>query len=393
MYKSTRGRSFGRLKYKSRSRHKPKSFKKHIDPSLFIKKAEPTVAVQNEVKHDFADFNLDSRLENNIQYLGFITPLPIQDQTIPYILDGRDVIGIANTGTGKTGAFAIPLIQKRLQAQQPQQVLIVAPTRELAIQIETEIYKLTYRLQIKTALCVGGQPIFRQREKIKSHPDFIIATPGRLKDLIERGYLNLDNSHTLVLDEVDRMLDMGFIKDIRFILERMPLNRQSLFFTATMPAKVEAICNSFLHEPIKVSVKSGDTASNIEQNIVRLNVGENKLDKLYQILQDDTIQKVMVFGETKRGVEKISNELKARGVMSISIHGNKSQGQRQQALKRFKTDQINVMVATDVAARGLDIKDVTHVINYDTPQSYEDYVHRIGRTGRAGQKGYALTFV
>jgi ATP-dependent RNA helicase RhlE len=387
-------RSFGRPQYNARPRRQNRTTnrKKYINPELFVKKAIAVPEIKHAITHSFRDFQLDPQLFANIEYIGFVTPLPIQDQAIPHVLKGADVLGVANTGTGKTAAFAIPLIHNRLKNGPGSQTLIMAPTRELAIQIEHEIFKLSYKLRLKTALCVGGQPIYRQKMQLENRPDFIIATPGRLKDLLTRDFLKLNNCRALVLDEVDRMLDMGFIKDIKFIMEQMPAERQSLFFTATITSAIEEIIRSFMHSPVEISVKSGDTASNIEQDVIRVS-REDKLDKLHQVLGEQAVSKAVVFGETKYGVEKINKALQERGVKSVSIHGNKTQGQRQQALRRFRSNEANVMVATDVAARGLDIDDVSHVINFDTPQSYEDYVHRIGRTGRAGKKGFAFTFI
>ena len=365
--------------------------KQYIDPARFVKKAVATINVEHTIRHSFADFGLDPRLLQNITSLGFTQPLPIQDQAIPPALSGSDIIGLANTGTGKTAAFAIPLINHRLGSRR--QTLILAPTRELAIQIESDIRSLSQGLGLRTAITVGGQPIWKQKSQIAQRPDFVIGTPGRLKDLLERKFLNLSAFQALVLDEVDRMVDMGFIHDIKSILSHMPAQRQSLFFTATIPPKIEDTMRTFLHNPVKISVKLGDTVDSVEQDVVRVAVGENKFDKLHTILSDDPATKALVFGETKRGVEKISQALAERGMRSVTIHGNKSQSQRQRALGQFRQGQPSVMIATDVAARGLDIKDITHVINFDTPSSYDDYVHRIGRAGRAGNQGMALTFV
>lgn len=362
-----------------------------IDPSRFIKKASIMDDAPYQPQNSFADFALDARLAKNIVDLGYKEPLPIQDQAIPVAMSGSDVIGLANTGTGKTAAFAIPLIHKHLQSKQ--QSIVIAPTRELAIQIESDIQNLSRNLNILTVLCVGGQPLYRQQSKLKRNPDFIIGTPGRIKDLIKRRALRLEFCKSLVLDEVDRMVDMGFINDIKEILSHIPQNRQSLFFTATISPSVEVIMRNFLQNPVRISVTKGETAENIEQDVVRVAVGENKLDKLQSILNDQKTGKTLVFGQTKRGVEKIHTTLSSKGIASVSIHGNKTQGQRQRALLQFRSGEAQVMVATDVAARGLDIKDITHVINYETPQSYDDYIHRIGRAGRAGNKGYALTFI
>lgn len=396
MQNSYRGRGYrgGRTSsryqpHRGRARRGPA--KQVIDPARFIKKASETISTAYEITHSFSDFGLDPRLAANITKAGFSAPLPIQDQAIPLALAGRDVIGLANTGTGKTAAFMVPLLHKQLQARHL--VLIMAPTRELAIQIENDFRLLGAGLGLYSALCVGGQSMWKQRHALERRPHFVIGTPGRLKDLIDRRLLRLENCHSLVLDEVDRMVDMGFINDIKHILTQVPAERQSLFFTATVSPKVETIARSFLNDPVKVSVTTGETADGIEQDIVKVNVGENKFDKLHQLLAQNEITKALVFGETKYGVERINKELASRGIRSVSIHGNKTQGQRQRALLQFRSGEASVMVATDVAARGLDIKEISHVINYDTPQTYDDYIHRIGRAGRAGNKGYALTFV
>jgi ATP-dependent RNA helicase RhlE len=380
-YQNTRGRSPGRF-----------GSKQKIDPARFVKKAIIVdVADEYIATNKFSDFKLDVRLANNIQKIGFNDPLPIQDQSIPHALNGKDVIGLANTGSGKTAAFLVPLLNKQLKAKHL--TLVLAPTRELAIQIEQDLRSFSIGLGIGSALCVGGQPLWKQRSALQRNPHFVIGTPGRVKDLIERNLLKLEFCHSLVLDEVDRMVDMGFIKDITHILSLLPKTRQSLFFTATISPSVETIMRTFLTEPVKVSVKTGETADAIEQDIIRLQVGENKFDKLQEIINQHESTKALVFGETKFGVEKINTALQERGIKSVSIHGNKNQSQRQRALLQFRSGEASVMVATDVAARGLDIKDITHVINFDTPQTYDDYIHRIGRTGRAGKKGYALTFV
>lgn len=398
MQNSYRARQHGRTQ--SSSRYQPNRryggarrgpAKQNINPSRFVKKATADTAPVVEIVNSFSDFQLDERLLGNITHAGFSAPLPIQDQAIPHALDGRDVIGLANTGTGKTAAFLIPIIHKQLKAKH--QTLIMAPTRELAIQIQDEFRKLASGLGLYSVLCVGGQSMYKQKEGLRRNPEFIIGTPGRLKDLADRRLLRLDNCRSLVLDEVDRMVDMGFINDIRAILGLLPSERQSLFFTATITPKIETITHTFLKDAVKVSVVTGETADSIEQNVVNVQVGENKFDKLHEILTKEEVGKTLVFGETKHGVEKIHKALSERGIRSVSIHGNKNQGQRQRALLQFRSGEATVMVATDVAARGLDIKEISHVINFDTPNSYEDYIHRIGRAGRAGNKGYALTFV
>lgn len=364
----------------------------YIDPSRFINKA---VAIENEkpyeAQHSFNDFAVNEQLKRAIIAKGYKQPTPIQDQAIPVVLAGNDIVGIANTGTGKTAAFLIPLIHK-VMTNQRERALIVAPTRELAIQIEEELRGFTKGLRIFSACCVGGAPIGRQMAQLRYNNQFIIGTPGRLKDLIERKRIDLNGFATIVLDEADRMLDMGFVHDMRYLMERMPAKRHTLFFSATLSREIEKLIAEFLNEPTHISVKTRDTAQNVEQDVVRVR-GQVKFDVLHDLLNQDGLSKVLIFGRTKHGVEKLSQSLTEKGLRADAIHGNKSHGQRQQALKRFKENKVTILVATDVAARGLDINGVTHVINYDLPSTYDDYVHRIGRTGRGEQRGKALTFI
>ena len=331
------------------------------------------------------------RIKQNITKKGYETPTPIQDQSIPHILQGRDIVGIANTGTGKTGAFLIPLLDKVVKAKD-ERILVIVPTRELAVQIEDEYRGFSQGSGLQSVCVVGGANIVAQIRALRANPYFVIGTPGRLKDVMDRRALDLSKFQTLVLDEADRMLDMGFINDIRHIVSHMSQERHTLFFSATLSHDIEKLIGDFLKDPVRISVKTSDTAKTVNQDIVRIE-GRNKIDVLHDLLIKPEFEKVLIFGRTKHGVEKLSKLLVARGFKSASIHGNKSQSQRQRALDSFKKNQINILVATDVAARGLDIPKVSHVINYDVPNSYEDYVHRIGRTGRAGQRGQALTFI
>ena len=366
---------------------------KYIDPNRFINKAVITEKVEHFVpEHNFIDFAVDPRLKANIISKGYTTPTPIQDKAIPHILKGQDVVGIANTGTGKTAAFLIPLINKVLTNER-ENVLIVVPTRELALQIQEELNGFITNMKLYSVVCVGGAPIGSQIRQLRYRNEFVIGTPGRLKDLMEKGVLNLSYFKTVVLDEADRMLDMGFINDMRFMMEKMPKNRHTLFFSATWSGEIEKLVKEFLKEPVMISVKTQDTSKNVDQDIVRVNRGENKLDVLHSMLIQPDFGKVLIFGRTKHGVEKLTKLLVDRGFRAESIHGNKNQSGRQRSLKLFKEGKVQILVATDVAARGLDISDVSHVINFDIPGTYEDYVHRIGRTGRAGKKGKAFTFV
>lgn len=372
------GRSFGR---------KPKTF----DPSMFIKQASTVAEEVYEAQHKFADFQIHPKLKANIERKGYTIPTPIQDQAIPQILAGKDVVGIANTGTGKTAAFLIPIINKFL-VNPNKPAVVITPTRELALQIQDEFLSLVGGLGLYTTLCIGGVPIGKQINQLKRFSHLIVGTPGRLKDLENRGFLRFDMFDTVVLDEVDRMLDMGFINDIRHLINMLPQERQSLFFSATTSDKVDQVMRVFLQDPVKVSVKTRESAANVEQDIVKI-AGRSKVEVLHDLLIQQELEKVLVFGRTKFGIEKLAKQLFDRGFNVGTIHGNKNQSQRQRALLRFRRDQIQVLVATDVASRGLDIKGVTHVINFDLPESYEDHIHRIGRTGRADRKGVALTFV
>lgn len=364
-----------------------------LEISKFIKKAvvkeEATVFVP---KHTFSDFNISEKLKANIVNKKYVTPTPIQDQAIPIILEGKDFLGIANTGTGKTASFLIPLIEKVLKNRN-ERVLIMAPTRELALQIDDEFRGFARSLNLYSVSCIGGSNIRNQMMYLKKKPNFVIGTPGRLKDLVNRRCLNLSGFTNVVLDEVDRMLDMGFRDDIKLLISMLQEKRQSLFFSATISREVDNLIKGYLDNPVKVSVKSGETSDNIDQDVVRVADKSKKLEVLHDLLVKDEFKKVLIFGRTKYGVEDLANNLQERGFKAGSIHGDKSQANREKTLRLFKSNQIQSLVATDVAARGLDIADVTHVINYDIPATYEDYIHRIGRTGRANKTGKALTFV
>jgi len=337
------------------------------------------------------DFQLSSALLRSIQQNGYAQPTPIQDKIIPFILRGKDVVGLANTGTGKTAAFLIPLIERVLKNSH-EQILIVTPTRELAPQIEQELQRIAKHMRIYSLTCVGGENIRVQIRKLRYNNNFIIGTPGRLIDLVKRGNLKLNKINVVVLDEADRMLDMGFINEIKLLMSRVPKERQTLCFSATMSKKIGLLVNDFLKNPSTISVKTTETPENIEQDIVRIR-NLNKVDVLHDLLQKNEFKKVLVFGRTRRGVEKLAHTLVQRGVRAESIHSDKTQGQRKRALLNFKNNRLQALVATDVAARGLHINNITHVINYEIPETYDDYIHRIGRTGRGTRRGKALTFI
>jgi len=362
------------------------------DISKFVNKAVITEETTHfKPEHNFTDFKVDEKIKVNILKKGYNEPTPIQDKIITHILAGQDVVGVANTGTGKTAAFLIPLIDKVMRNRN-EKILIMVPTRELATQIDDEFKEFSRMLSMFSVCCVGGAPIGRQLANLRRSNNFIIGTPGRLKDLEERKALNLSQFKTVVLDEADRMLDMGFIHDMKYMISKMPADRQTLFFSATMSGDIQNLVKSFLRNPVSVSVKTGDTAKSVDQDIVRVGP-RNKLDVLQDLLRQTDFSRVLIFGKTKHGVERLKEALVARGFKSESIHGNKNQSKRQKALDLFKANHLQVLVATDVAARGIDVSDISHVINYDLPATYEDYIHRIGRTGRAGKKGKAITFV
>lgn len=365
---------------------------KKLDPSLFTQKAKDVAQDDFVPSTNFAQYKIDEKLKRNIADHGYTSPTAIQEKSIPPILEGRDVIGMANTGTGKTAAFLITLINKSI-LDKNQRTLIVVPTRELAIQISDEFRIFAKGTGLEDVPVIGGANIKRQILALRHSPHFVIGTPGRLKDLIKRRNINLSLYQNVVLDEVDRMVDIGFIHDIKFLISLLPKRRQSLFFSATVDRKTEEILSNFVTNPVTVSVKSQETAENVEQDIVRVGYGKQKIDILHDLLIQPGYDKVMIFGRTKWGMEKLYKALSQRGFRAAAIHGNKTQNQRQRAIDEFKNDRLQILVATDVASRGLDIESVTHVINYDAPTTYDDYVHRIGRTGRAGKKGVALTFV
>ena len=379
-----------------------------IDFSRFIKKGEMVKEKPYIAKHTFADFNFSEQLQKNIVKKGFTNPRPIQDQAISSVIAGKDVFGMANTGTGKTAAFLLPLIEKNLKnkievkknsepnesfREKRETVLIMAPTRELAMQIEEDFRDLTFGLGIFSVACVGGLPITRQISEIRMGVSFVIGTPGRIRDLMDRKIIDLSKCTSVVLDEADRMLDMGFRDDMVFIISKTQKERQTLFFSATLSPEIKKLTSEFLKDPIFISVVSGETAKNINQDVIKTKTKEERIEKLHEVLVKEGTDKVLIFREMKHSVDSLTKELKARGFKVGCIHGDKRSRERIRTLDQFKKDQITILIATDVAARGLDIPDVTHVINYDIPQNYDTYVHRIGRTGRSGKSGNALTFI
>ncbi|ATP42047.1 DEAD/DEAH box helicase [Solibacillus sp. R5-41] len=342
---------------------------------------------------NFSELNISESTLRSIKRMGFEEATPIQEGTITFAMDGRDVLGQAQTGTGKTAAFGIPLIEK-IDPKNPNiQALVIAPTRELAIQVSEELYKLGYDKRVKLLSVYGGQEIGRQIRALKNHPQIIVGTPGRIQDHINRRTLKLDEVQTLVLDEADEMLNMGFIDDINAILESVPDSRQTLLFSATMPPAIRKIAETFMNNPEVVKIKAKElTMENIEQFFVKATERE-KFDALSRLLDSQKPELAIIFGRTKRRVDELSQALGLRGFLAEGIHGDLSQAKRISVLRQFKEGKIDILIATDVAARGLDISGVTHVYNFDIPQDPESYVHRIGRTGRAGKSGVAVTFV
>lgn len=369
---------------------------KAFDPTNIInsqQKDDNAIAIENYVpQNSFEDFNIDSKLKQNVLDRKYGAPSPIQDQSIPEILNGRDLIGIANTGTGKTAAFLIPLLNKVI-SNRTNKVLIVAPTRELASQIRDEFYLFSKGLNIYSALCIGGENINKQKQELRRNPNFIIGTPGRILDHVDTRNLRLDDCSSVVLDEADHMVDIGFLKDIQYMISLLPKKRQSLFFSATIDGKVRSVLNTFVSNPVTISVKTRETSANVRQEVIKVDSPNKKIEQLHDLLNKQEFDKVLIFARTKHGVQKLSDELIKRGFRADAIHGNKRQSQRLRTLDKFKQNKINILIATDVASRGLDIPNVSHVINYEAPENKDTYVHRIGRTGRADKKGVAITFI
>lgn len=364
---------------------------KTFNPSDFIKRVEALEqSPAYTPKHAFSDFLIEEQIKKNIVKRGYTTPTPIQDQAIPLLLEGKDVVGTANTGTGKTAAFLIPLVNNLL-TKKTKRVLIITPTRELASQIRSELKFFKEETGLNSALCIGGLNINFQINLLRKNPEFIIGTPGRLKDLeLNCRALNFSQFTSIVLDEVDTMLDMGFINDMKYIINKLPQNRHSLFFSATVSSEIKAIADRFLRNPLSISVKTRQAAENVNQDVVRTH---DKIETLHTLLIKPEFAKVIVFVRTKRAADKLSKNLKDRGFQTATIHGDKTQSQRKKALDLFKDNQVKILIATDVVARGIDIDNVSHVINFDMPQTHDDYIHRIGRTGRASKIGQALTFI
>lgn len=344
----------------------------------------------------FKELNIISPILDALRAEGYTNPTPIQEQAIPHVLSGKDLLGCAQTGTGKTAAFAIPTLQLLSKGNTPQhrkiKCLVLTPTRELAIQIGENFTAYGKHLDLKHTVIFGGVPQGKQTQKLRAGVDILIATPGRLLDLMQQRYISLADISMLILDEADRMLDMGFIHDIKKVLAKVPPKRQTLFFSATMPPEIQKLSEGILKNPAQVTVTPvSSTVEVIQQSVYFVDKKEKK-GLLIHILQDRSITRSLVFSRTKHGADKLVKELAKNRIPAAAIHGNKTQNARQRALNDFKDNRIRVLVATDIAARGIDIDELPHVINYELPEVPETYVHRIGRTGRAGADGVALSF-
>lgn len=398
---TSNGRNFGRStnnSFRGRDR-KPsrggfsRSKKNEINHEMYIAKAVESAPVSvYETSSKYEDFKLEKLLNDNIASREYVHPTKIQHKAIPHILEGKDILGLASTGSGKTAAFLIPMINKLLK-DNTQRCLVVVPTRELAAQVQKELNLFAKNTSVRSVLIIGGENIRLQSTFLKKNPQFVIGTPGRLKDQFNRGNLKLSTFNNVVLDEVDRMLDMGFIDDIKELISKLTDKKQSLFFSATMTRESEAIANKLLSEPVKVEIEKQSPLRSVDQDVVKVKSYSEKVEVLHNILIKEEVKKTIVFTSTKKESESLSNQLNERGFKTGSIHGDKSQNKRKRVIEMFSKDAITILVATDVAARGIDIPDITHVINYDEPQTYDDYIHRIGRTGRIGKKGTAITFV
>lgn len=346
----------------------------------------------------FSQLKLIEPLLKAVESEGYTTPTPIQQKAIPSILKIKDLLGCAQTGTGKTAAFAIPMLQilymrHRTTNKKGIKALVLTPTRELAIQIQDSFNAYGKNLPVKNLVIFGGVGQQPQVDGLKKGVDILVATPGRLLDLINQGHISLNDIEIFVLDEADRMLDMGFINDVKKVVAKLPRKRQTLFFSATMPPEIEKLANTILTEPVKVEVTPvSSTAETINQSVYFVDKPDKK-KLLKHLLEVQNIDHALVFTRTKHGADRIARDLSKLGVKSAAIHGDKSQGARQRALTEFKEKKLQLLVATDIAARGIDIDELTHVFNYDLPNIPETYVHRIGRTGRAGANGFAISFV
>jgi ATP-dependent RNA helicase DeaD len=341
----------------------------------------------------FSDLNLSPQMMNDLKHNKFETPMPVQALAIPFLMDGRDLIAQAKTGTGKTLAFAIPIIEKVDTNNRDVQALILLPTRELAEQVSGEFRKIGYGKKVRSGAFYGGKSIHNQAKALSQGTHVVVGTPGRIMDLMDRRMLDISRVRMLVLDEADRMLDMGFIDDIKKIISKVPRERQTMLFSATIPDRIAGLTRSMMRNPEKISVTPEElTVEEIEQSYYEAPQSE-KLDKFLRVIKEEVPSSAIVFCNTKRWADTLSRLMRNKGHRTEALHGDLSQNQRDRVIEGFKGRRFNFMVATDVAARGLDIQDVSHIFNYDLPKDKENYIHRIGRTGRAGKKGKAISFI
>lgn len=381
--------------YNNKRRSKPSAKRavSQLNPDLLVKKSKSVATKPYEASRNFSELELHSSLKRNIASKGYQSPSEIQDKCIDALIAGKNMVGIAATGTGKTGAFLIPIIHQMLSNGKVSG-LVVVPTRELAQQVQAEFVSLTKGTGLRSACFIGGTNVGRDMGLARQKMDLIVGTPGRLNDLIERRALRIEHIPILVLDEFDRMLDMGFVRDIQKLVAGMHRRKQTMLFSATLDPTQDKLIRQITETAMRVNVTNGTKSSdNVDQNIIRVKQSENKFDVLYNLVSEASFEKVLLFAETKRGVDKLSKQLQKSGIIADVIHGNKSQNYRTRAIEQFKSGKTKILVATDVAARGIDIKGVTHVINYQMPQTMDSYIHRIGRTGRADATGVAYTFV
>lgn len=363
------------------------------NPLTLVKKATQIKEEKFVSEFTFDNLELHQKLKNSIKAKGYIRPTKIQEKSIDHLINQKNLIGIAATGTGKTGAFLIPIIHQIL-VNKNTTALVVVPTRELAQQVRDEFSSLTKGFGVYASCFIGGTNINKDVSIAKKRSHFIVGTPGRLNDLMSRNALSLRNTSILVLDEFDRMLDMGFINDVRKISSTMSNRKQTILFSATVEKSQEKLIKEFIKSPIRINVSTGlHSSNNVHQHIIKVADSENKFDVLLNLLNKDSFEKVILFAETKRTADKISKKLRSSGLLSDTIHGGKTQNYRSKVIKLFKSGETNILVATDVAARGIDVDNVSHVINYQLPMTMDSYIHRIGRTGRAGKIGKAYTFI
>jgi ATP-dependent RNA helicase RhlE len=394
-YRSNKPKRNHFSKKKNNNNQRRSGFKKStLDPSLFINKGVLPESKEYISKRIYDQMPIDNRLKSTLKIKGFEKPTEIQDKTLESILDNRDLLGIAQTGTGKTGAFLIPIINQLLNEKRNPFALIVVPTRELALQVQDEFKSMTKGMGLYSYCFIGGTNINKDLQLLRRSSHIVIGTPGRILDLVNRKALDLRNFNTLILDEFDRMLDMGFVHDVKKIIYGMQRRKHTLLFSATVNKSQQSMIDNILNNYVTVKLSSGEsTGDNIDQDIIRIGLDDDKFKILKEMLQKKEFEKVLLFEETKHKVNKLCTKLNKSGIKSDQIQGNKSQNARQKALNAFKKGEIKVLVATDVAARGIDVNDITHVINYQRPLTFDTYIHRIGRTGRAGKIGKAFTFI